>query len=305
MVRLGRPSYHNNAPMVASAHHPAPPPAATVSGPPHLGFHATSGRLAVDATAPRRPVSPPDEHTTVELHWPDGLILQFPWGPAAGFGSAAYWTLRARQVGVIRDHRLGADLREEVAACILGGYGIPAEIGLAAFRRVRSAGLLGGATTVGDLQALLSIPLCLGQRRVKYRFPRQRATWLATALAQLDAMGPAPADPIPLRSYLARVPGVGPKISSQIVRNFLGSDDVAIIDVHVRRAGIALGCFRPEWRLPGDYARFEQAIRSVATIAGVSTATLDAVIWDEIRRLGCAASRLLGDIARGKLVSTV
>lgn len=147
------------------------------------------------------------------------------------------------------------------------------------------------------------MPLYLGQRRVRYRFPRQRATWLAAALGQLDTMRPASLDPIQLRSYLARFPGVGPKISSQIVRNHLGCDDVAIIDVHVRRAGIALGCFRPEWRLPGDYPRFEQAIRTVATVAGVSTATLDAVIWDETRRLGCVASRLLGDVARGRVVS--
>jgi len=33
-------------------------------------------------------------------------------------------------------HRIGADLAEEVAACLLGGYGLPHHVGLAAFEAV-------------------------------------------------------------------------------------------------------------------------------------------------------------------------
>ena len=36
----------------------------------------------------------------------------------------------------------GANLREELAACMLCGYGIPSEVGLAAFYGLRARGVL-------------------------------------------------------------------------------------------------------------------------------------------------------------------
>src|ERR1700759_5276458 len=38
-------------------------------------------------------------------------------------------------------HRLGESLEEEIVACLLGGHGIPAEMGIAAFQHLKEAGL--------------------------------------------------------------------------------------------------------------------------------------------------------------------
>jgi len=78
---------------------------------------------------------------------------------------------------------------------------------------------------------------------------------------------------------------------------------VAVIDIHIRRAGIAAGFFVLDWKLPKDYRRFEQALCAVARIGGVSAATLDAVMWRELRRLRPAGLRILGGGPRGRLVA--
>ncbi len=73
------------------------------------------------------------------------------WGHCWQVGTAAYWvalTEIAIQDGRLPDsptrHRIGADLAEEVAACLLGGHGLPHQTGRAGFEAVRGAGLLTG-----------------------------------------------------------------------------------------------------------------------------------------------------------------
>src|SRR5438552_15307004 len=67
-----------------------------------------------------------------------------PMGPFWAFGSAAYWVIACRRQAIVASGELsvGANLLEETAACILGGYGISAEVGGAAFRALKSSGLL-------------------------------------------------------------------------------------------------------------------------------------------------------------------
>lgn len=82
------------------------------------------------------------------------------WGNVEEIGCPAYWTAQAWMWEIEEpDHyRLGRSLREEVLACILGGYGIPAEVGLAAYARLREA----PATDLHDedvVRALLAEPL--------------------------------------------------------------------------------------------------------------------------------------------------
>ena len=47
-----------------------------------------------------------------------------------------------------------------------------------------------------------------------------------------------PQEPLSLREFLLQLHGIGYKTASWIVRNFTGSDDVAIVDIHLRRAGV-------------------------------------------------------------------
>ena len=220
--------------------------------------------------------------------------LRFAWGQPWELGTAAYWAEQTRRRAPVESYALGEGLVEEVAACLLGGYGIPAAVGLAAFWAVRDAGVLDASPSARQLEALLRVPLIVPgrTRAVRYRFAAQRAKRLAGALASLRASDP-PSDPLQLRDWLLTLPGVGPKTASWVVRNHCGSQDVAIVDVHVRRAGLAAGFFAPEWKLPRDYGRFELAFCEVARQAGVAAAAMDACIWDQLRALGPAGALLL------------
>ncbi len=227
-----------------------------------------------------------------------GQTVRFRWGQPHELGSAAYWVEQTRLREPSSDHRLGSSLAEETVACLLGGYGLPAEVGLAAFDSMRSEGLLrlDAPPTTLEVQALLERPLHIRSRSrpVRYRFPQQRAQRVSAALRFL-ADNPSPTQPTALREWLMDIPGVGPKTASWIARNWAGVDDVAIIDVHIRRAGLAAGFFLPDWKLPHHYAAFEDAFSSVAKIGGVSCAALDARIWRDLRFLGRASNLLLGN----------
>ena len=95
-------------------------------------------------------------------------------------------------------YKLGHTLTEEVAACLLGGYGISAEIGLAAFNRLRDRDQLKGGLTARTLFRSLSEPLRVGETTVKYRFAHQRSIYLAEALNTLHDEAP-PADDLRFR----------------------------------------------------------------------------------------------------------
>ena len=85
------------------------------------------------------------------------------WGSVDAFPTPAYWAYQVvarRLVGKPAGYRLGRTLAEEVAACLLGGHGIPATVGLAAYDRMRERGALsGGAVCEADLEALLKLSL--------------------------------------------------------------------------------------------------------------------------------------------------
>lgn len=208
------------------------------------------------------------------------------WGNVWQWASAAYWAERAARCEVAPgEFRLGADLAEEVVVCVLGGFGMPAEVGIAAFDAVRRAGLIRPFVPASDLEQVLRAPLRIGDRTVRYRFPRQRAQRLAAALTHLH-QHPLPDDPRLARDALIDVPGVGPKTASWIVRNQFDSDEVAIIDIHLCRAGQAAGVFDRTWNLNRDYIRFEAFFLAWAKHAAVRPSVLDACIWAELAELG-------------------
>jgi N-glycosylase/DNA lyase len=220
--------------------------------------------------------------------------VRFEWGQPWELGTAAYWAEQTRRRPPVTSHALGESLAEEVAACLLGGHGIPAAVGLAAFYAARDAGLLDQVPTVAALHGLLCTPLHVPgrPRPVRYRFAAQRAHRLASALANLHASEP-PSHPLELRDWLLGLPGIGPKTASWVVRNHCGCQRVAVVDVHVHRAGLAAGFFATRWRLPRDYRRFELAFCEVARLAEVSAPALDACIWDQLQALGPAGALVL------------
>src|SRR5271154_4526908 len=105
---------------------------------------------------------------------------------------------------------LGKTLSEEIAACLLGGFGMKAELGLAAFARLRDRGLLIELTVPGALEKALCEPFIIHGQWRRYRFPRQKAHYLAACLQQLAGFT-EPDDDAALRDQLTLLPGIGPK----------------------------------------------------------------------------------------------
>ena len=214
-----------------------------------------------------------------------GATRSVRWGQPWQFDTPAYWVAQAEMFHPVDNSRIGSNLEEEVAACILGGYGLPARVGARAFGAVRDAGLLNGdrPVTAIEVERVLRVPLLMGDRRVRYRFPHQRAHRLAGALAGLRA-GRPPHAGVELRDWLLRLPGVGPKTAGWVARNHTGTDDVAIIDVHVLRAGRRAGVFDAAWTAMRDYQRCEALFIAWARFGGVRASVLDACIWSQLSK---------------------
>ena len=230
------------------------------------------------------------------------LLPGIRWGSFDEFLTPAYWKGQAWQherLGTYDDSRLGRSLPEELAACVLGGHGMPAELGLAAYRRLQDRGLLVTVPTMSALEAALSEPFANGKGGTRrYRFPRQKARYLAGCLRAIQDVK-LPASDVAFRNLLLKLPGIGLKTASWIVRNHRGSDAVAIIDVHILRAGRHVGLFVDSWRPQQHYLHLECAFLEFCAALGVRTSVLDALIWDYMRRLppARAASRRIGAAA--------
>lgn len=185
-------------------------------------------------------------------------------------------------------------LIDEVTFCLLSGFGIRAEIARAAFTRLRDEGCLGSTPEPMVIQTLLEQPLGIEGRQVRYRFPRIRAQYISGAIRYLNSVEIARND-VDLRRQLMAIRGIGPKTASFIVRNYLASDKVAIIDIHLLRAGRISGIFPGSLDLPRDYALLETWFLSFAAACRVPAGVLDIAIWETMRiispkRLAAAAA---------------
>ncbi|WP_244880943.1 8-oxoguanine DNA glycosylase [Pseudomonas taiwanensis] len=220
------------------------------------------------------------------------------WGPIEAFPSPAYWAYQA-WADEIQPHplnyKLGSTLREEVGACLLGGHGIPASVGLAAFAHLKGKGAFAcHLPSEGELLAWLSEPLKLDGKTVHYRFARQKSRYLHAALSALHA------DDIPLhsgqalRNWLLSIPGIGFKTASWIARNWLDADDVAILDIHILRAGALAGFFTPGLTVERHYLQLEQEFLAFSRALSVRPSALDALMWYQMMSASHVVHDLLG-----------
>jgi thermostable 8-oxoguanine DNA glycosylase len=216
--------------------------------------------------------------------------------PGVLFGSPewvptpAFWATLADRFDPETDDYVspaGTPLAEDLAFCLLGGYGIKMELNRAAWERLSNAGVFQADVipSRNELEELLSEPLNVNGRLQRYRFPRQRADRLFVALTSINESPPPTDDAIRFRDNLMLLPGIGPKTASWIVRNWSGSDEVAILDVHVLRAGAIIGLFPENYRLPKDYVSLERRFLDFARALQVRASVLDALIWREMRVL--------------------
>jgi thermostable 8-oxoguanine DNA glycosylase len=175
---------------------------------------------------------------------------------------------------------------------MLGGFGMPAEVGLAAFERLQSRSLIRHDITESEIYLALKEPLSLSGRQIRYRYPKQKARFIAAALHRLGSES-APTDDIQFRDWLLSFTGIGPKTASWITRNWLSSDRVAILDVHLHRAGLLMGLFSPGDSLTRDYSEMEEKLVSFASALGVRLSDLDDLIWRYMKELNQLALGLI------------
>lgn len=221
------------------------------------------------------------------------LLPGIPWGDCASPFTPAYWRAQL----FLNQHRythfrLGRTLFEECVACLLGGHGIPAEVGLAAYRHLLDLRLLDGSATESEYLRALLCPISVGGRTVRYRFAGQKARYLASA-SEVFALGSVPSSPLALRAWLLQISGIGLKTASWIVRNYCGSDTVAILDVHIVRAGQLANFFPLSANPTTHYLELEAQYLQFCDALGVSAAELDNCIWQQMKENSGYARRLL------------
>lgn len=206
------------------------------------------------------------------------------WGLSWEHGTAAYWleaTRRATRAQQPNRHRLTETLCDEVALCMLGGFGMPYEVALAAYAELHARVLSHTrAPSEADIAEVLLQPLRVGAAIRRYRFPHQRAQRLSAALTFLNA-NDHPTSPLEMRDFLTRAPGIGLKTASWIVRNRWPEAQVAILDVHVLRAGARAKVFPRGVAAQSSYHYLEALFVAWARQEHVDTADLDATIWAE------------------------
>jgi thermostable 8-oxoguanine DNA glycosylase len=229
------------------------------------------------------------------------LLGDLCWGAFEHPLTPAFWVAQAWMTGKPSEggFQLGRSLEEEIVYCILGGYGIPAEVGLAAAERVCSAlpHLSAAASLHSLLQDLLTHPLQIAGRSVKYRFATRRAEYLARALSMLPAVEERGLSDVALRNALLELPGVGPKTASWIVRNRRASNDVAILDVHIVRACRTMGIFPHAANPTHRYFELEKRFLEFCQVTGSLASSMDAVMWSTMRALSQKFMQRLVDCA--------
>jgi len=130
--------------------------------------------------------------TSIQIELPSEqteLMKGVPWGNIAGFPTIAYWTYRVLQRRLEHKtikYKLGRTLLEETAACLLGGHGIPASMGLAAFEHLKKKNAFSGEViSENKLYEWLSEPIKYNNKHARYRFAKQKAKYLHSAMAEL------------------------------------------------------------------------------------------------------------------------
>ena len=218
------------------------------------------------------------------------------WGRVEYFPTPAYWAFQvlARRFSAQPiQYKLGKTLREEVAACLLGGHGIPARMGLLAFEHLRSKNALtGDPPSEEKLKVWLAEPMPVNGRHVRYRFASQKARYLAAAFIKL-AVESAPSTGRELRDWLTDFPGIGYKTASWIARNWLDANDVAILDIHILRAGVLAGFLDQTLTVERHYPELEKQFLEFSQALGVGASELDAVIWLEMAQSRSTVARML------------
>lgn len=234
---------------------------------------------------------------------PDELDEVMPgvfWGKANQPFTPAFWRFLCVTNGAIHEtsrYHLGKTLEEEVIACLLGGHGITGEMGIAAFNHLNQHHVIQESYSAQKIENLLSEPIMVGSRSIHYRYPNQKAKYIAIALKFLRENEPTKNNNRELRNWLTSIPGIGLKTASWITRNWCDAEDVAILDIHIHRAGVIAGIYNASDDVSKNYLSMEEKFISLAQGIEIPANILDNQIWNEFRRAPLTAHQML--IERG------
>lgn len=179
------------------------------------------------------------------------------------------------------------DMFLDIVFCLIGGHGVKAEAAWAFYKQFLNK-IDPDNFTEEQVYELFTTPteVFKDAKKQKYRFPRQKAKQIYQASQTIKGMVFDTNDHIKFRNQLMEFNGIGYKIAGWLTRNVLGSDEVAILDVHILNAGKHIDLFPADYKLPKDYLKLEQRFLAFAKALGVKASCLDAVMWDEVRRIG-------------------
>lgn len=218
------------------------------------------------------------------------------WGHAGTPFTPAYWRL----VSIVNakknnstNYHLGKSLKEEVIACLLGGHGITGELGVAAYHHLINKGILEKDFSAQEIESLLREPFELNGKFVKYRYPKKKAKYIFSAINFLRKNNLPGNNGKVVRDWLIAIPGIGYKTASWIVRNWLDADDVAILDIHIHRAGVLMGIYDSNDNVARDYLKMEEKFIQMSKQIDIPANMLDSQIWHELRSSPGIVRRML------------
>ena len=191
------------------------------------------------------------------------------------------------------NYKLGANLKEEVVACLLGGYGLKAELGLLAFHRIKNLRLICQEASFEDIEEAISAPFRWDGRDIHYRFSRQKAKYIYGFLQRNDIEEMEMMSGSRLRERLMTVKGIGPKTASWIARNQGNCEDVAIVDIHIYRAGRLAGFVNPRWDMQKDYYKIEESFLDFCHSINALPSKMDSIMWNQMKESNRRAIELL------------
>ncbi|HDG1724416.1 TPA: 8-oxoguanine DNA glycosylase [Vibrio cholerae] len=233
-----------------------------------------------------------DEECSISLPSPSQEILNgINWGCYTELFTPAFWVSQfLMETHFNKDdtqHICNGDLKEEIVFCLLGGFGITAELATAAFEQCKRLGLIEKLETDHFVwQSVLDTPVIINGRRKHYRYPKQKSVYLSEAMKHLRNNNIDFLAGKELRDELLKIKGIGAKTAGWITRNYSNSDDVAIIDIHIFRAGVICGIFEKSQRVERDYFDMENRFLIFCNNVGVKPSKFDCFLWDQMRLFG-------------------
>ena len=219
------------------------------------------------------------------------------WGCSSTLFTPAYWKVQYlfyhSKGSFDIDYKLGRNLLEEVVACILGGFGLKSEIGLLANQRMVSENLIRPGVGFEEVHNALLEPFIYQGKKVHYRFPNQKSKFIHLFLNRPDIEAIPKSNDLELRNWLLTIKGIGPKTASWITRNYMDSKNVAIIDIHIYRAGIIMGLFPDHLDVNKEYFKLEKRFIQFCEKLKVEASKIDALIWLQMKESNHLALNIL------------